>query len=250
MEGWYALPATTQAMSRVTTLPKWRQVFDVTATLCLLACGVGIWWQVSRHQLSPQLASEAASPSIAVPKEIVRVGHSPVAGTRAAQVAIIEFSEFQCPFCKRFVRDIRGPLFREFVDTGKVLFIFRHLPLDIHKHAVPAAIAAACAHQQGRFWGAHDIIFNGSAQSAAVDVRAQADSLGLNVPAFDNCLTASEPLTTIQADKGEAAKLGIAGTPAFLLGTLTNGEEIQVRVTIAGSKSYHEFRTAIEGLLK
>ena len=133
--------------------------------------------------------------------------------------------------------------------TGKVLFVYRHLPLDMHKNAVPAGLAAVCAHQQGQFWPAYEIIFAGSAKSAAADVRAQAGPLGLNMSAFDECLQ-REPLHTIQADKAEAARLGISGTPAFLVGTLSNGEDIQVRTTIAGAKPYDEFQTAIENLLK
>ena len=226
------------------TQPKWRQAFEITATLCMMACGVALWWDVPRRSGDPEL-----SPSIPVPKDILRVGHSPVEGSRAAPVAIIEFSEFECPFCRLFARNTRERLLREYVVTGKVLFVYRHLPLDMHKNAVPAGVAAVCADQQGQFWQAYDIIFAGSAKSAAADLRAQAGRLGLNGSNFDDCLR-REPLNTIQADKTEAAGLRITGTPAFLVGTLRNGEDIQVRTTIAGAKPYDEFQTAIENLLK
>ena len=226
------------------TQPKWRQAFDITATLCMVACGVALWWEVARGSVGPP-----PPPTITVPKDILRIGHSPVEGSRAAPVAIIEFSEFECPFCRLFARNTRDRLLREFVVTGKVLLVYRHLPLDMHKNAVSAAVAASCAQQQGQFWPAYDIIFGGSPKSAAADVRAQAGRLGLNASAFDDCLR-REPVSTIQADKAEAARLGITGTPAFLVGTLRNGEDIQVRTTIAGAKPYAEFQTAIEHLLK
>lgn len=233
-------------MSRVLVQPNWRQAFDVTATLILVACGVGLWWRV----VWPPVHEPPLAPSIAVPQETIRVGRSPAAGSRTAGVAIIEYSDFECPFCKRFARDVRGRIFSEFVDTGKVLFVFRHLPLDMHKHAVPAAIVAECAHRQGQFWRAHDIIFSASPQSAAVDVQAQDQRLSLNVAAFGGCLTSSEPLNAVQADRREAGKLGIVGTPGFLLGALQNGDEVRVKATIAGAKPYDEFRAAIEGLLR
>ena len=94
------------------------------------------------------------------------------------------------------------------------------------------------------------MIFSGSPSSAAADIRSQARRLRLNASAFDECLAGSGAPQVIQANKSEAAKLGITATPAFLVGTLKNGEEIQVGATIVGAKPYDDFRAVIEDLLK
>jgi len=131
---------------------------------------------------------------------------------------VIEFSDFECPFCGKFARE-SGPKFQAtFIDTGRVRLGFWHYPISrIHKNARAASQAAYCAGQQGEFWRMHDLLFARQGQLQPPDLRARADSLGLDVNQFQTCLN-SKSADSIEASARAAEGLGITGTPAFLVG--------------------------------
>lgn len=109
-------------------------------------------------------------------------------GDRKAKVALIEYSDFQCPFCGRFARETLPQLDEKYVRPGKVLVAFRHLPLPIHALAQRAAEAAECAGQQNKFWLMHDFLFRDSGQLAESKLTSSAAGLGLNDGQFKACL--------------------------------------------------------------
>lgn len=126
------------------------------------------------HELTgsplPTLAPGQPTPA---PKQDVAIGHLPILGNKDAAVTVIEFSDFQCPFCDQFVKNTYPQLKKEYIDTGKIAFAYRHFPLtSIHPNATPAAIASECANEQGKFWEYHDTLFQNQATWANLPLVA------------------------------------------------------------------------------
>ena len=140
---------------------------------------------------------------------------APVRGAADAPVTIVEFSDFECPFCKQSHPTVKQVLERY---PGKVRLAYRDFPLDsIHPQARRAAEAARCASDQGKFWEYHDVLFSQSPQLAVEDLRRYAGQVGLDVTKFDGCLAAGVHKAAVQRDLDEGNRLGITGTPAFFI---------------------------------
>lgn len=146
-----------------------------------------------------------------------------IAGKDDAKVNIIEFSDFECPFSKRFKQQAFMKIKENYIDTGKVKYSFRHLPLDFHKNAAQAAAASECAGQQGRFWEMTDVLY-AQDKLNPVAIKNSAKQLGLKMKKFDKCFTSEATKKLISEDLDKANKVGINGTPAILInGRLVNG---------------------------
>jgi predicted DsbA family dithiol-disulfide isomerase len=142
------------------------------------------------------------------------VGDAPVRGNPAAPVTVVEFSDFECPYCGR----ARPTVFRVLQTYGdKVRWVFRHFPLDFHSEARKAGEAAVCAGDQGHFWEMHDRLFAHQGQLDVPDLKAHAAALGLDTAAFDQCLDSGRHAARVEADSEEGARLGVSGTPAFFI---------------------------------
>jgi len=153
------------------------------------------------------------------PPPVVRVQVSidgaPVRGTAEAPVTIVEFSDFQCPFCSRAQATLKQLLERY---PGKVKLVYRDFPLDgLHPQARRAAEAARCAHDQGKFWEYHDLLFSHFPQANPDDLKGYAGQAGLDLMKFERCLSGGVHKATVQRDIDEATRLGVTGTPAFFV---------------------------------
>jgi protein-disulfide isomerase len=144
---------------------------------------------------------------------------SPSLGPADAPITIVEFSDFQCPYCGRFYQQTYKPLLDAY--PGKIRFVYRHLQLtSIHPNAMPAAEAAMCANEQGKFWEFHDALFADQA-SLGQDFYLQiAQNLGLDMTAFQDCLTTEKYSAEIQKDSDFALNLGVNSTPTFFINGL------------------------------
>ncbi len=144
----------------------------------------------------------------------VEVGSAPVRGNPKAPVTIIEFSDFQCPYCVRArpavarVREVYG---------DKVRFAFRHFPLDFHQQAEKAGEAAACAGEQGKFWEMHDLLWTNAAKLQVPELKAHAATLGLDAAAFGQCLDSGRYSHLVESDLAAGQGYGVSGTPAFFV---------------------------------
>jgi protein-disulfide isomerase len=148
----------------------------------------------------------------------------PSRGPADARVTIVEFSDFQCPYCRR-----AGPIVEELLARypDDVRIVYRHLPLEsIHPRARPAARASICLEQQGLFWEFHDALFAGPNPLADADLRQLAEGVGADLEAYAACLASGEQDARIDADVAAARELGISGTPAFLVnGVMLRGAQ-------------------------
>jgi protein-disulfide isomerase len=153
-------------------------------------------------------------------------------GPKGAPVTIIEFSDYQCPFCRRAESTVEQVL-KTYGD--KVRLVYRDYPLPFHQNAKPAAIAAACAEQQGKFWPYHDKLF--AAPELNDDVyKKLADEVGLNAAKFATCLKSPEALATVEKHAAAGTAVGVRGTPAFFI----NGR------MISGAQPFEKFKEIID----
>ncbi len=201
-----------------------------------------------RGMLQKQPANPTAAPIAEAPKIVtVPLGDSPSLGRADAPVVLVEFTEFQCPFCKRAHDGVLAELQKKYVDTGKIRLVSRSLPLPFHPNAEPAAHAALCAHAQQQFWPMRDRLFVNTAALSPADFMKAAEELKLDLNAFQACLNTRPYAAQIARDKQDAAAAGITGTPTFVLGRVQAGKV--TGLLIIGAKPLPFFEAEIEKLL-
>jgi protein-disulfide isomerase len=160
---------------------------------------------------------------------------APAAGPANAKATLVEFSDFQCPFCGRFFPTLKQV---EQNYGEKVRIVYRQFPLsNIHPNAFKAAEASLCANDQGKFWEIHDVMFQDQKRLAVKDLKATARRLGLNQKRFDACLDTGRHTEQVQDDLNEGKRVGVTGTPALFV----NGVPIE-----GGAVSYDVVAKAIE----
>lgn len=174
---------------------------------------------------------------------------NPAQGERTAKLTLIEFSDYQCPFCARHVRETAAQIDKEYVQTGKLRHVFLDFPLEsIHKLAFKAAEAANCAGEQGKYWEMHDRLY--ASQSSLDQWTAHAQAVGLDLPKFEECLNSGRQAAEIRRDMAEAQKAGITGTPAFFLAYADpRSSKIRTVTRLTGALPFATFKAAIDKLL-
>jgi len=163
----------------------------------------------------------------------VEAGENPSIGPATAPVTIVEFSDFQCPYCSRVL-----PALKRVQETygDRVRVVFRDFPLQMHPQAPKAAEAAACAAEQGKFWPMHDRLFENQAKLQVADLKQHAAEVGLESAKFDECLDSGRRATDWQRDLSEGTGYGVTGTPAFFI----NGR------MLVGAQPYESFVQVID----
>lgn len=172
-----------------------------------------------------------------------------VKGDKAAKLALVEFTDYQCPFCARHVRDTDGQIEKEYIETGKLKHVQLDMPLEaIHKQAFKAAEAARCAGDQGKFWEMRSQLFGN--QKTLDTWKTHAEAVGLDAAQFDSCLNSGKYAAEVRKDMAQAQKAGITGTPAFLLAT-TDPASSKVRSVrfISGAQPFAAFKAQIDAVL-
>jgi protein-disulfide isomerase len=173
-------------------------------------------------------------------------------GKQDAPVTIVEFADFQCPFCKRHFDDSFAQIKQEYIDSGKVKYVYMNFPLDMHPNAMPAANAAECANEQGKFWEYHDKLFatqteweNQESTNATATFKQYAASMGLNAGQFNSCLDSNKYQSKIDKETQDGSSYGVSGTPAFYIGNDKAGY-----TAVEGAQPYATFKQTIDQLLQ
>jgi protein-disulfide isomerase len=195
------------------------------------------------------LATRPAPVPDTLPTDPINISKDPRRGERTARVAIIEYSDFQCPYCGRYDRETFPQIETEYIKTGKVQYVWRDLPLSFHKNAPKAAEAARCSGEQGKFWEMHDRLFRNQAALEATDLPAHATALQLDSKQFQECLDAGRYGSAIQKSVADANNAGVTGTPSFLIGIVQPDSTVKVARKIVGAKAYADFKAALDSLL-
>lgn len=181
----------------------------------------------------------APSPPPVIDMQALSTGY-PTEGSASAKVTIVEFSDFQCPFCASFYNASLSQIRTNYIDTGKVKLVYRHFPLSFHPEAQKAAEAAECAEEQGKFWEMHDKLFENSSSLSVANEKQWAKDLGLDSAKFNTCLDSGKTASAVQKDAADGAAAGVSGTPTFFI----NGKEI------VGAQPYAVFKAAINAELE
>ena len=203
----------------------------------------------SLDELKKLLKTNNGPPSVKVP-ETMSVAGEPFRGESRASLAIIEYEDFECPFCRRFEHDTYPRIRAAYIETGKVKYFYRDMPLPFHQHSMPAARAARCAAEQGKLWEMHDSLFDDPASLNTADIDARAAKLGIDTAKLDTCMTSERFADVIQHSMTEASGMQISGTPTFLIGTLgPDGELVNVKKTVVGAYPFEAFKAVIDPLL-
>jgi len=190
-----------------------------------------------------QRPGQAAAPSGPVGTS---VAGAPMLGRADAPVTIVEFSDYQCPFCARFFATSFLVLKKDYVDTGKVRYVFRDHPLDqIHPQARKAAEAAHCAGEQGRFWEMHEVLFRNQTALAATHLPEHAQAAGADRTKLDECLASGRYAARVAQGLTDGAAIGVRGTPSFVIGKTTSGNVVQ-GTPIRGAQPLEVFRRIID----
>ncbi len=185
-----------------------------------------------------------AAAQVSIPDQIFPVtdGANPALGNDSAPVTMVEFADYECSACAAFQRDTFPLIERDYIDTGKVRYVFRDFPLEqIHPYADEAALAAACAEEQGRFWQFHEALFNISDRLSDPAIKALAPQFGLNDSQFEECLSSGRYLDKVRADYVDGINEGgVTATPTFFI----DGKRI------IGGQPYATFRQALDAALE
>jgi len=196
--------------------------------------------------------AQAARPKNAAPSQpqnvLVSIDDDPIKGDPNAPVTLIEFSDYQCPFCKRFYDNVLGQIDDEYISKGKVRLVFRDYPLGFHQKAMPAAIAANCAGEQGKYWVLHDFFFENPDKLDISAVLASAEELGLDKEEFEICVNDKTNEAEVIKDFEAGQKYGVRGTPSFFIGKTGDGKKM-TGVYVRGAQPYNVFKNHIDNLL-
>ena len=170
-----------------------------------------------------------------------------VLGNADAPLTLVEFTDYQCPFCKRFHDRSWPELKKAYVDTGKVRYVVRDMPLSFHAQALPAAIAARCAGEQGQFWKVHEVLFNAQDTLSPAMIRSTALAAGVAAEPFDKCSADPATRKAVEADVAEAERIGVTGTPGFVLAK-KRGSKLD-GILILGAQATSVFSSRIDAML-
>ncbi|HEU5183421.1 MAG TPA: DsbA family protein [Gemmatimonadaceae bacterium] len=198
--------------------------------------------------LNQQRPAQAAR---AAPTGPVRanLADAPALGRADAPITIVEFSDYQCPFCQRFFATTLLALKKEYVETGKVRYVFRDYPIDqLHPRARKAAEAAHCAGEQGKYWEMHDVLFRNSKDLAVPRLAEHARALDLDGAKFEECLSSGRHGARVERGITDAAAAGVQGTPGFVIGLTKTGDVIE-GTPVRGAQPLETFRQIIDRLL-
>ncbi|HXU53439.1 MAG TPA: DsbA family protein [Casimicrobiaceae bacterium] len=168
-------------------------------------------------------------------------------GKADAPVVMIEYTDLQCPFCQQFHNTAYEQIKKNYIDTGKVLFLSRDFPLDFHPWARPAAIAARCAGDQGKFWELRNVLIANADKLSKEMISQHASDLKLDMKKFQSCADSDFYTADINKQVAEGTAAGVNGTPSFVIGKMENGQLDGVR--LVGAMPYATFEAKINELL-
>lgn len=209
---------------------------------------VEILRQLEDLRTAPPDERQAGSPG-AIEEFDMEVGDAAVNGDVNAKLTLIEFSDFECPYCGSHVRESYPQIDRDYIGTGKVRYVFRHFPLTpLHPRAMKAGEAAECARRQGKFWPLHDRLFANQKALDPASLVESARAVSLDMKAFETCLD-GQATSTVMADLDLGTSVGVAATPTFLLGFTQKDGSVRVVERLVGAKPYQSIKSSFDRLL-
>lgn len=207
--------------------------------------------QKDLEEIKTFLRGKQPPPSVQNVDLTLSIAGDPFKGNKNARVALVEFTDYQCPFCSRHFRQVLPEIEKGYVQTGKVKYVMRNFPIEsIHPLAFKAHEAASCAGEQGKYWEMHDRIFSNQQAMGPKELTGHAGALKLNMSKFQQCLDGTKHAAKIRKDIADGQKAGVQGTPTFFLAQSGPDQEtVKVVRIIRGAQPYDAFKGAIDSLL-
>ncbi len=245
-----------------------RYVAGVAAAVALLAGALPVQAQGMTSEQATQIleelkairknletrpvAPQAAAPAPARPVDdkvnIAFVPGTYTMGKEDAPLVLVEYTDYQCPFCQRFHNDAFAQIKANYIDTGKIRFVSRDFPLGFHENALRGAVAARCSAEQGKYWDFRNTLIVNASQLQPDKIAGYAQNASMDVAKFKACTESDKYKAAIDKDIAEGTLAGVTGTPAFVLGRLQNGKLEGVR--IVGAMPYGQFDAKIQEFMK
>ncbi len=223
---------------------------DMVGFLAGMALGVGSTVLVERlldqHLIQPSEPQARAIPALTSP---LLLQGEPALGDPSAPLTIVEFSDFECSYCRRFHKQVMPQLKRDYIDTGLVRFVHKDLPLPFHPHALQAAAAARCAGEQNRYWELYSSLFDQQNCLGCKGVLAIAAEAELNTSKLQFCMERDTTLALISANRSEASMHNIGATPTFVIGPTQSDGSLDGPI-IEGALPWATFQSTIETALR
>jgi protein-disulfide isomerase len=184
--------------------------------------------------------------------QVIDVANAPARGRVDAVVTLVEFSDYECPFCIRHFQQTMPRIDENYIQSGKIRYVFRDFPIDSnHPQAIKAHEAARCALEQEKFWDIHTRLFSAPGTHTAEALDQRAKEAGLNLSAFDSCLASGRATPAIRETEGIAETLGATGTPWFFVGVRDlKTDKVRVIKPIGGAQPYEQFSIVLDAALK
>ncbi len=206
--------------------------------------------RAQQAQLTAELA-ELKSQGAQTPVRTLTVAGRPARGAETARVTFVEYSDYGCAYCAQYVRDVSPRIIRDYVDTGRIRYVFKNYPVEeLHPGAFTAHVAASCAGDQGRYWQMHDRLFAAPNQFQAAPFVEDARHVGLDASTFQSCLAGTAPDAVIRQDIDEAVRGGVNGTPVFVVALTEPGSAAVTPLrVVVGVQPYEAFKDAIDDVL-
>ncbi len=200
--------------------------------------------------LKTKISTAPAQPTPELQDITASIDDDPFKGKTDAPVTIIEFSDYQCPFCGRFVKNTLPEITAKYINTGKVKYVFRDFPLDFHKFAIKASEAANCAGDKGRYWEMHDKLFDNQNALTLDNLKQYAIDIGLDSVSFDSCIDSGIYAAEIAKDFEDGRNAMVRGTPTFIIGKTQIGKKEITGKKLVGAMPFSSFEQVIEELLE
>jgi protein-disulfide isomerase len=225
-----------------------RDTLTLALILLSLVVSTALWWQTRRDLGALRTAQQQLSADVAALRNTpaIDVAGAPSLGRDDAVVTLVEFSDYECPFCIRHFSETM-PKIAALVDQGKLRYVFKDFPIaSLHPEAARAHEAARCAQDQNRFWQLHARLFSPAGTHTESALEAHAVEAGLDTGQFRECLASRRHADHVQASVKSAVDLGANGTPSFFLGVRDRAtDRVDVLHTISGAQPFSVFEEAI-----
>jgi protein-disulfide isomerase len=233
-----------------------KMIFGMTAALIVAAFLGGILvGNMGETTVQNNAAMPGQIPTAPIPSARITVfaGDSPVLGSLSAPITMIEFSDFQCPFCGQYFTQTMPDIEKSYIDSGKVKLVFKNMPLEnLHPNAKAAALAAECANEQGKFWDYHNKLFanqnnwaNLGSMNATNAFKQYASQIGLDTNDFNSCVDSGKYIDKVNKDSQDGESYGATGTPTFFIGNEQKGY-----TKLVGAQPYAVFQQVLDSELK
>ena len=242
-----------------------RTVLIILSVILLVSLGINAWTlsqinslkkkfnyqqkkliRITRDIGELERKSAGGTVQLQAPTEVVvKFDGDYIKGDPNAPVTIVEFSDYQCSYCRRFHTEVLPKIDKEYISTGKVRYIFRDYPLSFHKKAVPAAVAANCAGEQGKYWEMNDFLFNNPGKLDTEILIETSTDLGLDKTEFEACVKDDSKRREVDKDFDDGRSYGVRGTPTLFIGKTGNGKEMKATY-IRGLKQFDSLKPIIE----